>query len=226
LKRGLDIIYEDNHVLAVNKPPGLLTQPSGTSQESLESFCKAYIKEKYGKPGNVFLEAIHRLDKPVSGIVVFARTSKALSRLQASMRNKSCVKRYQALIVNAPFPEEGILEHYLMHDDHKAAVVDSTHPQAKLARLSYRVIQRQGPYILIELELETGRYHQIRAQLAAIGCPIIGDDKYGSQVRLAENRLALHHVYMQIQHPISGHDLKLEFGHNLAAGHPPSFISA
>jgi 23S rRNA pseudouridine1911/1915/1917 synthase len=206
----LDILYEDNHILAVNKPAGLLTQPSGTDRESLESLCKVYLKEKYQKPGNVFLESIHRLDKPVSGIVVFARTGKALSRLQASIRNRDCIKRYQALVENAPRQDEGILEHYLIHDDFKAAVVSSTHPQAKLARLKYKTVEVRGKYFLLDIEIETGRYHQIRAQLAAIGCPIIGDMKYGSQKSLPDNKLALHHVYMDIEHPITHERLILQ----------------
>ena len=152
----------------------------------------------------------YRLDKPVSGIVVFARTSKALSRLQASIRNRDCLKRYQALVENAPSQDEGILEHYLIHDDFKATVVSSTYPQAKKARLKYKKQGWRDGYVLLDIELETGRYHQIRAQLAAIGCPIVGDVKYGSQVGLPDNRLALHHVYMQIEHPITHERLILE----------------
>jgi 23S rRNA pseudouridine1911/1915/1917 synthase len=199
----LDILYEDNHILVVNKPAGLLTQPSGTDQDSLETRCKAYLKEKYKKPGNVFLEAIHRLDKPVSGIVLFARTSKALSRLQASMRSKNCRKNYQALVEKAPHPAEGILEHALIHDEYKAAIVDPSHPQAKQARLAYRTKKQIGLYVWLDIELDTGRYHQIRAQFAAIGCPIVGDVKYGSTLAREDNQIALHHAFMQIEHPVS-----------------------
>lgn len=206
----LHILYEDNHILAVNKPAGLLTQPSGTDQASLESLCKSYLKEKYNKPGQVFLESIHRLDKPVSGIVVFARTSKALSRLQAAMRQGECIKRYQALVEKAPPEAEGILEHYLVHGDFKATVASSAHPDAKKARLKYKLLGMKDGYILVDIELETGRYHQIRAQLAAIGCPIVGDVKYGSKIPLQEHRLALHHVCMKIEHPTTKEWLTLE----------------
>ncbi len=207
---ALNILYEDNHVLAVNKPAGLLTQPSGAAHDSLESQCKAYLKEKYQKPGAVFLEAIHRLDRPVSGIVVFARTSKALSRLQESMRNKNCRKVYLALVEKAPYPAEGVLEHVLLHEEHQAKVVEACHPQGKKARLQYRVIGPIGAYVLLEIELETGRYHQIRAQLAAIGSPIVGDFKYGSQMEFKKESVALHHARMQIEHPISHQRLTLE----------------
>jgi len=196
-----DILFEDNHLLVVNKPAGLLTQPSGTDQPSLESICKAWLKEKYKKPGNVFLEAVHRLDKPVSGIVLFAKTSKALSRLNASQRGKQSVKTYHALLENAPPQAEGTLEHHLLHDDYQARV--SSDPAAKLSRLHYRLLKKIGPRALVEIELETGRYHQIRAQFAAIACPIVGDSKYGSKTPLPNNIIYLHHFRLQIPHPIS-----------------------
>jgi 23S rRNA pseudouridine1911/1915/1917 synthase len=197
------ILYEDNHLLVVDKPAGLLTQPSGTSQDSLESWAKNYIKEKYQKPGNVFLEAVHRLDKPVSGIVVFAKTSKALSRLQEAMRSKSCRKIYEALVENLPPQQEGILEHYLIHDDYQASVVAKSVAGAKLCRLHYRVLEGGAPYIKLEIELETGRYHQIRAQLSAIGCPIVGDVKYGSKSEFEGSKIALKHVKMELPHPVT-----------------------
>lgn len=198
-----EVLFEDNHMLVVNKPAGLLTQPSGTTQESLESLCKAYLKEKYNKPGNVFLESIHRLDKPVSGIVVFARTSKALSRLQETMRNKNCKKVYIALVEKAPSLLKGVLEHTLIHDEHQAKIVHPSHPQGKIARLSYVVKDTIGPFISLEIELETGRYHQIRVQLAAMGCPIVGDSKYGSSIKYPHGGIALHHSQMHIEHPIT-----------------------
>lgn len=200
----LEVLYEDNHLLVVNKPAGMLTQPTHLEQYSLEFVCKEWIKAKYNKPGKVFLHAIHRLDKPVSGIVVFARTSKALSRLQASMREKEAKKTYFALVEKTPHPSEGTLEHYLIHDDYIATISSKGHPNAKQARLHYRVKEKRGPYILLEIELETGRYHQIRAQLAAIGCPIVGDVKYGSKKALPFKSIRLHHALMQIPHPITG----------------------
>ena len=186
-----------------------MTQPSGTEQENLESSARRMAQEKYGKPGNVFLEAVHRLDKPVSGIVVFARTSKALSRLQASMRAKESRKIYHALVEKVPNPSEGTLEHYLVHDDYHAAVADKSAPNAKLARLLYRHLGQRGKYQLLEIELDTGRYHQIRVQLAAAGCPIIGDEKYGG-IAWAGSSIALHHFRMQFPHPITHQMLTFE----------------
>lgn len=205
----LEILFVDNHLLVVNKPAGLLTQPSGTEQESLEHLAKEWIKTTYQKPGNVFLHTVHRLDKPVSGVVVFARTSKALSRLNESIREKQAKKIYYALVEGKPLANEGTLEHYIIHDDFQAKIVSPNYPSAKLARLHYRVIKQQGPYTLLEVELETGRYHQIRLQLAAMDCPIIGDKKYGSS-QLLDGNIALHHARLQLTHPVSGELLAFE----------------
>lgn len=185
-------LYEDNHLLIVNKPAGLLTQPSGTAQDSLESRWKQWIKAKYNKPGNVFLEAIHRLDKPVSGIVVFAKTSKALSRMHQAERRKV----YTALLEKEPEIKEGTLKHHLVHDDYHARV----DPSGKLSILHYKVIGEKR----VEIELETGRYHQIRVQFAAIGCPIVGDVKYGSLTQLPGGGIYLHHSRVELKHPVSG----------------------
>lgn len=206
----LNILFEDNHLLVLNKPAGLLTQPSGTDQDSLEQQAKIWIKTTYHKPGLVFLEATHRLDKPVSGVVVFARTSKALSRLNAAMRNKQTHKYYYALVEGMPPSKQGQLEHYLMHDDFCAQIVYKEHPQAKIARLNYKVIQETSMGALLEIELETGRYHQIRVQLKAIGCPIIGDKKYGSQLPFQPEAIALHHTRLVIDHPVTKKQLKFE----------------
>lgn len=198
---SLDILFDDNHLLVLNKPAGLLTQPSGTDQESLEQWAKEWVKKTYNKPGNVFLEAVHRLDKPVSGIVVFARTSKALSRLNEAIRNKQFSKWYYAIVEGILPAEEGELEHYMIHDDFRAQVVFKEHPQAKVARLSYKIIQHTPIGTLIQIELETGRYHQIRLQLSTIGCPIIGDTKYGSQFAFEPGTIALHHGHLEMMHP-------------------------
>jgi 23S rRNA pseudouridine1911/1915/1917 synthase len=198
----IDVIYEDNHLLVVNKPAGILTQPSGTDQPSLEALAKAYIKEKYQKPGNVFLEAVHRIDKPVSGIVVFAKTSKALSRLNESMRSKNVRKIYWARLDSQPNPPAATLEHHLIHDDYRAQVS----PLGKLARLHYRTL----PTGIVEIELETGRYHQIRVQMAEIGCPIMGDAKYGSVKKCGRDGIALHHRLLELKHPTTGEMLFLE----------------
>ena len=136
-------LYEDNHLLVLNKPAGLLTQPSGTEQNSLEQQAKAWLKAIYHKPGNVFLEAVHRLDKPVSGIVVFGKTSKALSRLNASIRAKQARKIYWAWVEGSVSSDSGELEHFLLHDEFQAKVVEVHHPQGKLARLTYKVLQRR-----------------------------------------------------------------------------------
>lgn len=199
----LDVLFEDNHLLVVNKPAGLLTQPSGTDQQSLETEAKAWIKDKYQKPGNVFLEAAHRLDRPVSGIVVFGRTSKAVSRLNEAMRNKDVQKRYYALVEGTPPENEGVLEHYMIHSDHRAEIVFKDHPEGKLARLLFKVIQRNLTTTLLEIQLDTGRYHQIRLQLSEIGCPIIGDSKYGGKTPFRQGAIALHHIALQIPHPVT-----------------------
>jgi 23S rRNA pseudouridine1911/1915/1917 synthase len=202
----LDVIYEDNHLLVINKPAGLLTQPSGTQQESLEAQAKSWLKQKYHKLGNIFLHAIHRLDKPVSGVVVFARTSKALSRLNATIRDKKSKKIYYALVEGALPSSEGILEHSLSHEDFHSEIAS----EGKLARLHYRVIKKTKTQSLLEITLETGRYHQIRIQLSAIGCPIVGDKKYGSVHPFPYEGIALHHHSLSIPHPISGEMLTIQ----------------
>jgi 23S rRNA pseudouridine1911/1915/1917 synthase len=196
-------LFESNHLLVLNKPAGLLTQPSGTDQDSLEQQAKDWIKQRDHKPGQVFLEAVHRLDKPVSGVTVFGKTSKALTRLNESIRSKQTVKIYWAWVEGHLSQKEGCLEHYLVHDEFQARVVKASYPQAKLARLSYREIERYSHYSLIEIQLDTGRYHQIRVQLAASGHPILGDMKYGSSVPLNPQVIALHHRRLEIPDPIS-----------------------
>lgn len=199
----LNIIYEDNHLLVLEKPAGVLTQPSGTDQTSLEEMGKQYIKETYHKPGNVFLEAVHRLDQAASGIVVFAKTSKALSRLMGAIREKKVKKFYRAQVERMPKEPKGRLEHYLAHRHRHADVVDQGDPNGKHAALTYE-IYKPGKHPVLSIHLETGRYHQIRCQLAAIGCPILGDQKYGSKQPFAKSGIALHHYRMEIPHPISG----------------------
>lgn len=197
-----NILYEDNHLLVLDKPAGILTQPSGTDQASLEEMGKQYLKETYQKPGNVFLEAIHRLDQAASGIVVFAKTSKALSRLMQAIREKKVKKFYRAQVERTPKEQSGRLEHYLAHRHHHAEVVDENDPGGKFASLTYE-IYKPGKHPVLNIHLETGRYHQIRCQLAKIGCPILGDKKYGSTKPYAKPGIALHHYRMEIFHPIS-----------------------
>src|ERR1700733_4750889 len=165
---NLEILYEDNHLLIVNKPAGILTQPNGTYQDNLQDHCRRWIKEKYRKPGAVFLEAIHRLDKPVSGIVVFAKTSKALSRLNLQSRSKQWKKLYHAIVEPIPPLSKDTLKHFISHGDKYAEIVDANHVSGKEAILHYRILEQNGEQAFLEIEIETGRYHQIRAQLAAI----------------------------------------------------------
>lgn len=205
-----DIIFEDNHLFVVNKPAGMLTQPNDTKDISLQELCRAYIKGKYKKPGNVFLEPIHRIDRPVSGIIVFAKTSKALTRLHQAIREKDTLKIYLALVDGQPFRFEATLEDYLYHDDYHAKIVPKSHKDAKLARLHYKMLREEGSQTLLEVTLVTGRYHQIRVQLASIGCPISGDAKYGSKTVQPTGTIALHHYKMSIPHPISKELLHFE----------------
>ena len=189
-------VFVDNHLLVVDKPAGIPTQPD------LVDLAKNWLKEKYHKPGNVFLEPIHRLDKPVSGLVLFARTSKALSRLQEMMRERKIIKTYHARIEGSPPDSQGTLKHTLVHDDFRARI----DPSGKEAILHYRLLHDN----LLEITLETGRYHQIRVQLAAIGCPIVGDKKYGAKTGYKADTIALSHVKMELTHPVTHQQITLE----------------
>jgi 23S rRNA pseudouridine1911/1915/1917 synthase len=202
----IQVLFEDNHLLVLNKPFGLLTQPTEITLDSLENRGKAWLKEKYNKPFNVFLNPIHRLDRVAGGIVVFAKTSKALSRLGESMRERAWKKTYRIRTDVLPKKSEGRLEHFLVHDDHKALVSLN----GKQALLSY-VVKPSG---MIEVNLETGRYHQIRAQFAAIGCPIVGDIKYGAREDGRE-RILLQHYSCAFPHPISKEEFYIELPHGL-----------
>lgn len=193
----LEILFCDNHLLVVNKPAGLLSQPDASDSPSIEELAKAYLKERFQKPGNVFLEAVHRLDRPVSGILVFARTSKALSRLNQAQREGVFQKEYLAL-VEGLLADEGELVDHLRHDAH-LAVAD---PAGKECRLTYSVIEKRGDCTLLRVKLKTGRYHQIRAQFALRGHPVVGDRKYGSST--LSDLLFLHHNRLSFPHPISG----------------------
>lgn len=192
------IIYCDNHLLVANKPAEVATQPDFTEM------AKAWIKQKYHKPGAVFLHAAHRLDKPVSGLVLFARTSKALTRLQEMMRERKIEKKYLALVEGKVPEQEGRLVHYLEHGSFKAKVGKN----GKEAVLSYRVVGHAKGGTVLEIDLETGRYHQIRAQLAAIGCPIFGDEKYGSK-KAWPLGIALYHQRLVFEHPVTHQRLEL-----------------
>jgi len=185
-------VYSDNHLLVVDKPAEMATQPD------LTELAKAWVKKKYNKPGNVFLHAVHRLDKSVSGLVLFARTSKALSRLQQMMRDRKIVKIYHALVEGELPAEQGRLVHHLIHGSFRAEVSK----EGKESILEFRVLKREKGATLIEIDLITGRYHQIRAQRSAVGCPVIGDAKYGSK-RPWKKGIALHHSEIKFEHPVT-----------------------
>lgn len=204
----IDVLYVDNHLLAVNKPAGVLTHATDLDSSCMQEQAKAWVKEIYHKPGNVFLEAIHRIDKPVSGIVVFARTSKALSRLTKSVRERLCHKKYLAVVEGA-LEKEGLFEDFLIHGDYRAICVSKDHKEGKIARLKYRVIGEIQGLSLVEVQLETGRYHQIRIQMASRGYPIVGDFKYGSKDSYRPNAIALHHIEFSIPHPVLHKELKI-----------------
>jgi 23S rRNA pseudouridine1911/1915/1917 synthase len=197
-----DILYVDNHLLALNKPAGLVTQPSGAHEDSLESRAKDWVRQTYAKPGEAFLEAVHRIDRPVSGVVLFARTSKALSRLNESVRERDLRKLYWAVVEGSPDPAQGRLEHWLVHESHQARVVSAGTPGARLATLDYAVVRAQGGQTLLEILLHTGRYHQIRVQLARCGWPVLGDSRYGARTALPGGAIALHHRELTVDHPV------------------------
>lgn len=200
------VLYEDNHLLILDKPAGLLTIAGGTEEDNLQDQGKLYLKESKGKPGNVFLEPVHRIDRPVSGIVLFAKTSKALSRLNQAMREGKYKKIYRALVENRFDVDGETLVHYLLHADYYAQVVPKGYPKSKEARLKYRVLHN-GEISELEIDLETGRYHQIRAQLGAIGHPIVGDTRYGSKI--PRERIELYHYQLTLEHPITHQPLTI-----------------
>jgi len=198
----VEVIYDDNHLLAVNKPPGLLTQPAHGSRDSLEARAARWIKVSRGKPGRVFLHAVHRLDRVASGIALFALTDKALSRMNEQMRGRLVTRIYHAVITGELPREQGTLVHFLRHSRMKSLVTSGDAPGARRSVLDYRVLRRGGKLTLVEITLETGRYHQIRAQLSAAGCPILGDTLYGSRETYAGEGIALHHRQMEFIHPV------------------------
>ncbi len=197
-----EVIYCDNHLLVASKPSGLLTQPDEAGSPSLEAFAKAWVKQEYQKPGNVFLHAIHRLDKPVSGLVLFARTSKALTRLNELSRTMGIQRSYIAELDGILSQKRGRLEHYLIHAEHRATIAKRTDKEAKHARLEFEVLRFQQHTTLVQIDLETGRYHQIRAQFGAIGHPILGDRKYGSKTGDGLS-IHLHCAELAFTHPVT-----------------------
>lgn len=206
----MEIIFCDNHLLIVSKPAGLSTQPHEGSNTSLLEQAKAWVKKEFQKPGNVFLEPVHRLDKPVSGLVLFARTSKALSRLQEMMREHQIEKTYFAWVEGSLPQKKGTLEHYLAHDEYKARVVNASHREGKIARLHYLQLDQKKDRSLVEIRLETGRYHQIRVQFSAIDCPVAGDSKYGNNPAVKNEKISLHSGRLKFFHPVTKDPLSFE----------------
>lgn len=198
-------LYEDNHVIVVSKRVGEIVQGDKTGDEPLSETVKAYLKEKYRKPGEVFLGVVHRLDRPVSGVVLFARTSKALSRLSEMFRTRSVRKTYWAIVGNQPPGPEGTLTHWLTRNpkNNTARAYDREVPGSKQAILDYRVVGRSDRYWLLEVDLHTGRHHQIRCQLAKMGCPIRGDLKYGAPRSNPDGGISLHARRIVFEHPVS-----------------------
>ena len=201
----MTVVYEDNHLIVVNKRPSEIVQGDKTGDEPLSDTLKRYLKEKYAKPGNVFLGVTHRLDRPVSGLVVFAKTSKALSRLNEMFRAGEVKKTYWAIVKNCPPQEEGELVHYLVRNErqNKSYAYDKEVKGAKKAVLHYRLIGRSDNYYLLEVDLKTGRHHQIRCQLAKMGCPIKGDLKYGFPRSNPDGSICLHARCVRFVHPVS-----------------------
>ena len=204
------IIFIDNHLIAVTKPAGLLTQPDRNTDESLIDQTRQWIKEKYNKPNNIFLGLVHRLDRNVSGVVLFARTSKAASRLSKQFREGTPKKHYRAIVLGKLKEEHTTLVHYLRKEKSlRATVFPRETPTAKRSELSYEVINALENKSLLEVSLSTGRFHQIRAQMAFIGHPIIGDVKYGAPEPLPNQEIALYAHKLVFSHPVSNEEITL-----------------
>lgn len=207
----MDVLYEDNHLIVVNKAAGEITQGDRTGDETLPDLLKQYLKEKYNKPGNVYLGVIHRLDRPTSGIVVFAKTSKALSRMNELFRKDQVKKVYHAIVEAPPSQPAGVLRHFLKKNEpqNKSYVVSRHTPGAKEAILQYSTIAYSDNYTLLEIELQTGRHHQIRVQLSSIGCIVRGDLKYGARRSLPDGSISLHAYSLSFTHPVTKEELHI-----------------
>ncbi len=208
---NLQVLYEDNHIIVVNKRPGDIVQGDKTGDVPLSEIVKQYIKKKYNKPGKVFLGVVHRIDRPTSGIVLFARTSKALSRLNDLFAEKLAKKTYWAIVKNYPNKEHGTLEHWLFRNpkQNKSYAYPKEVPNSKKAVLDYQVLKKLNNYYLLEIDLKTGRHHQIRSQLAAINCPIKGDLKYGFDRSNKNGSIHLHARSIEFLHPVGKEPLSL-----------------
>lgn len=215
----MTVVYEDNHIIIVNKTASEIVQGDKTGDTPLSETVKEYLKEKYQKPGNVFIGVTHRLDRPVSGLVLFAKTSKALSRLNEMFKRGEVQKTYWAVVKNRPPQEEGTLSHWLLRNEkqNKSYAYDKEKPGSKHALLDYRLIAPSDNYYLLEVNLKTGRHHQIRCQLSKMGCPIKGDLKYGFARSNPDGSICLHARRIAFVHPVSKENITVE------APLPPSF---
>lgn len=211
----LEILYEDNHLVAINKPAGLLVHGDKTGDRTLADLAKGYIKRRYKKPGDVFLGIIHRLDRPTSGVTIFARTSKGLERMNKIFRERNIQKTYWAITGKRPKPFKGHLKHYILKDHQKNKVkafetMSSRAKNAKLAQLDYELIGGLGDHFLLEVDLKTGRPHQIRAQLSKSGWPIKGDVKYGFAIPNDDGSIHLHCRKIAFEHPVKKEPIVIE----------------
>ena len=205
------VIYEDNHLLVVEKPVNILSQGDDTNDKDMVNLLKNYVKEKYNKPGNVFIGLIHRLDRPVGGVMVFAKTSKAASRLSEQVRNKSFKKTYRAVIHGTMNKKEDTLKDYLYKNKktNMVSVVNKNHKEAKNAELDYETLQSKNNFSLVQIDLKTGRPHQIRVQFASRKHPLFGDQRYGQDVNKVGQQIALWSYKIEITHPTTKE--KMEF---------------
>ncbi len=205
------ILFEDNHLLIVNKLPSEIVQGDKTGDEPLSELGKKYLKQKYNKPGNVFMGVVHRLDRPVSGAIVFAKTGKALTRMNELVKRRAIKKTYWAVVKNKPPKKSDTLTHHLRRDQKKnKSFVCEPSADAKEAILSYKLLLESNDYYLLEVDLQTGRHHQIRAQLAAIGCPVKGDLKYGFARSNKDASIHLHARSVQFVHPVKKEPITVE----------------
>ncbi len=210
-KDNLKVLHEDNHIIIVNKRPGDIVQGDKTGDKPLSEVVKSYLKEKYNKPGNVYLGVVHRLDRPTSGIVVFSKTSKALPRLNKLFQDKKAKKTYWAVVKNPPPNEEGELVHYMKRNSkqNKSYAHIKEVPESKKAILDYRLLKKLDNYYLLEIDLHTGRHHQIRSQLSSIGSPIKGDLKYGFDRSNKDASIHLHSRELKFIHPVSKESIRI-----------------
>jgi len=201
----MQVVYEDNHVIVVNKTCSEIVQGDKTGDKPLSEIVKEWIKEKYNKPGNVFCGVAHRLDRPTSGLVLFAKTSKSLTRLNEMFKTHEVKKTYWAIVKNCPKVPEAEITHYLVRNEkqNKSTAFDTEKKDSKKAIMHYKVIARSDNYFLLEIDLKTGRHHQIRCQLAKIGCPIKGDLKYGAERSNPDGGISLHARRLNFIHPVS-----------------------